>query len=72
MKLNKIILSVIPTMYNKPCKIAVFTVGNRVAKVFQKDFGNWYRNKNLECFETLASLEKKIAEINEEGNAVLL
>lgn len=67
MKLYKIIRSVIPTMYNHPCKIAIYTNGNRVVEVFQKDFGNWYRNRNFERYQTVSALEAVIHGINAEG-----
>lgn len=63
MKLHKIIDSVIPTMYNSPCKIAVFTDGKR-CKVFQKDFGGWSRNFALEAYGTPQRIEQTIENIN--------
>ena len=66
MKLYKIIDSVIPTMLNKPCKIAIFTDGFR-CKVFQKDFGFWQRNYCLEMYITPQRIERKIYAIEEDG-----
>lgn len=67
MELYKIIQFVIPTMCNHPCKIAIYADGSRVEKVFQKDFGNWYRNRNFERYQTVSALEAVIHGINAEG-----
>jgi len=63
MKLYKIISSVIPTMHNSPCRIAVFTDGKR-CKVFQKDFGGWNRNFALEAYGSPQRIEQTIDNIN--------
>lgn len=68
MKLVKIIPSIIPTMYNAPCQIAIFTDGKK-CKVFQKDFFGWRRNVNLEVYKTPTNIEQKLREIEADGKA---
>lgn len=63
MKLYKIISSVIPTMHNSHCGIAVFTDGKR-CKVFRKDFGRWVRNFTLEAYGTPQRIGQTIDNIN--------
>ena len=67
MKLHKIYQIQIPTMYNAPCRIAVFTDG-KTCKVFQKDFQNWWRNNSLERYGSVAAIERKLHEIEAEAN----
>lgn len=57
----------IPTMYNAPCRIAVFTDG-KTCKVFQKDFSNWWRNNSLERYGSAVSIERKLYEIEAEAD----
>ena len=63
MELYKILDSVITTMWNNPCKIAIFTDGVQ-CKVFQKDFGSWWRNTNMERYRTPQNIESLVHRIN--------
>lgn len=67
MKLLKIYKGIIKTMNNTPCKIAIFTDGNR-AKVLQKEFFinnyglvNWSRNIVLEKYNVKVIESKLIS-----------
>lgn len=68
MKLYKILNGLIPSMYNTPCKIAVFSDGQKI-KVFEKICSHasafdlpcpqtWKRHYPLERFRTPQGLEK--------------
>ena len=63
MQLVKIVHSIIPTMHNSPCVVAIFTNGAH-CKVFQKDFSGWWRNSNLEALKTSDKIEQRLLEYN--------
>ena len=78
MKLYKIIDTVIPYMWNTPCKIAIFTDGRRM-KIYEKVFprcasgsASWVRHLGLEeRFRTPQAEEVYLSEIeNETAKAV--
>lgn len=78
MKLYKIIDTVIPYMWNTPCKIAIFTDGRRM-KIYEKVFrrcasgsASWVRHLGLEeRFRTPQAVEVYLSEIeNETAKAV--
>lgn len=78
MKLYKIIDTVIPYMWNTPCKIAIFTDGRRM-KIYEKVFPrcasgstSWVRHLGLEeRFRTPQAVEVYLSEIeNETAKAV--
>ncbi len=67
MKLLKMYKGNIKTMHNTPCKIAIFTDGNRI-KVLQKEFfknaygvKNWSRNVVLENYSIKVINDKLIS-----------
>lgn len=65
MKLYGIYSGLIKSINNAPCKIAVFTDGNKI-KVFEKVFfrnaphENWSRNVCLEGLRNTAKIEKQL------------
>ena len=67
MKLHKIYNSIVPSMQNTPCLIAVFTDDNGAFKVYQKmlwksgECDTWGRNV---CFESVADVERCVAHNN--------
>ena len=72
MKLVSIVETIIPTMFDTPCKIAVFE-GECNIKVFQKTMyrngmvDNWSRNLALEKYGSVNAVIKQIKRIEDDG-----